>query len=75
MSSFEKQSQDKSLAIPDLDNSLAAAILGSDTLKEHNLSLNFGHDDDQELALQSSSSTDLLEDKKFSSIFACSRQV
>ena len=119
MSSFEKQTQDKSLATPDFDNSLAAAILGSDTLKEHNLGLTFGCDEhsflvdtaekrtqlqqkgeqryleahpfqhglstcsrgslpepigllpedkephDQELALQSSSSTDLVEDKSF----------
>ena len=119
MSSFEKQTQDKSLAMPDVDNSLAAAILGSATLKEHNLSLTFGYDehsflvdtaekrtqlqqkgeqryleahpfqhglstcsrgslpevigflpedkelDDQELALQSSSSTDIVEDKSF----------
>ena len=65
MSSFEKQSQDKSLAMPDFDTSLAAAILGSDTVKEHILSLNFGHDDDQELALQSSSFTDLVEDRSF----------
>ena len=52
--------------MPDFDTSLAAAILGSDKLKEHNLSLNFGHDDDQELALQSSSSTDLVEARSFS---------
>ena len=49
MSSFEKQSQDESLAMPDFDDSLAAAILGSDTLKKHNLSLNIGHDEQNSL--------------------------
>ena len=93
MSSFEKQSQDKSLAIPDLDDSLAAAILGSKRTQlqqkgEHLLvasSLQHGLSPsvrdslsdvidplpedkelhEQGLGLQSSSSTDLVEDRNF----------
>ena len=93
MSSFEKQSQNKSLAVPDLDDSLAAAILDSKRTQlqqkgEHLLvasSLQHGLSPsvrgslsdviaslpedkelrEQGLALQSSSSTDLVEDRSF----------